>query len=756
MLTRFPSDRIRQLGVLGACMLLVAAPGVGQEPEATPSSPAAAEDDAATPSTGQPTFERVRVVARPDRIDQVPASVSYLDEERLNRHDYSDVHRALSQVAGVLLQDEEGYGLRPNIGMRGTGVQRSSKITTMEDGVLIAPAPYAAPAAYYFPTVGRMEGIEVRKGSSAIRHGPFTTGGALNFLSSSIPEGFGGNLSLAAGDNDTVRGRVKIGDSSERFGWLFETYQFDTSGFKRLDGGGDTGVDLEDYLVKVRVTSAPGAAMFQALEVKAGKTEQFGPETYVGLTQQDFEADPLRRYAGSQEDRIDTDHEQLQARHLLRVNQRIDLTTTVYRNDFFRNWRKLEKVNGVGVANILADPDAFGAELAILRADLQVDSADDALSVRNNRRDYLSQGVQSIVGIRPGGSDSVHDIELGLRYHEDEEDRFQEEDGFRMSASGLMQQTSSGAPGSQANRVSSAEAVALFVQDTIEWGNWSVVPGLRFESIDFERIDYADAARNTVAGRRRNNVDQWIPGVGVGYAIDGKSSLFAGVHRGFSPPGPSDVATDPEQSVNYEIGYRRADGELRTSLVGFFNDYSNLLGACTVASGCADAAVGDVFDGGEVDVAGLEAELNYTLVRGDTRVPINVVYTFTQSEFQTSFDSDFGPWGDVVAGDELPYLPEHQASLGLGVVHGAWSVHSNTVVMDAMRTEAGQGPVPQDESTDSRVVVDLSLQYRATRELGLFVQVRNLTDETYVVARRPAGVRPGLDRTVLAGLRFDF
>ena len=132
-------------------------------------------------------FERMRVVGTPEKQDHATGSVHYLDQERLARQDYENIHRTLTQVPGVNVRDEDGYGLRPNIGMRGSGVERSANITLMEDGVLIAPAPYSAPAAYYFPTAGRMEGIEVSKGSASIRQGPRTNGGVLNMISSSIP-----------------------------------------------------------------------------------------------------------------------------------------------------------------------------------------------------------------------------------------------------------------------------------------------------------------------------------------------------------------------------------------------------------------------------------------------------------------------------------------------------------------------------------------------------------------------------------------
>jgi len=700
-------------------------------------------------------FERVRVVGDPEDSSKNPGSVTYVGKAELAKQSHTDVQQVLSLVPGVNIQEEEGYGLRPNIGMRGSGSERSEKITLMEDGVLIAPAPYAASSAYYFPTMGRMEGLEVRKGSSSIRQGPYSNGGVLNMISKSIPSGFGGTLDLAYGNDATGRGRLNVGDMHERFGWVAETFQMRTDGFKQLDGGGDTGFELEDYLFKFRFNSAPTAAMFQALELKLGKTEQFGNETYLGLAQSDFDRTPIRRYAGSQQDTIDTDHDQYQLRYLVKPSDKLDLTATAYRNGFYRNWHKLQSVAGVDIAPALEQRGL----LAILRG--EVDSDPGALKLRNNRREYFSQGVQVALGIKPGGSGSTHDIEVGLRYHQDQEDRFQEEDGFQM-LDGVMVETGLGDPGSQANRIRDAEALAFYVQDVITLSRWTIIPGVRVELIDFEQRDYGqhDPARTgDDLVSKVSDVQVAIPGVSASYKLNSHSNVFGSVHRGFAPPGPgARDETLPEESINYEFGYRGNHAGLGVDVVGFFNDYDNLLGSDTISSG--GTGEGDMFNGGAVETYGLETGLTYDFDRssgGATGIPLNFTYTYTSAEFKSTFESEFAGWGDhVMYGDELPYVPQHQAALGIGVERLRWSAYANFTYKDQMRTVAGQGPIVEAESTDEHLLLDLTANYKPRRDLRIFVSVRNLTDEIYVAARRPAGARPGLPRTAMAGLVWDF
>src|SRR5690606_9080089 len=259
---------------------------------------------------------------------------------------------------------------RPNIGLRGSGTDRNSRITVMEDGVPIAPAPYSAPAAYYFPTMQRIAAVEVRKGSAAVRSGPRTTGGAINLVSAAIPDApFSGRISLQAGDDDTLLSHVAIGGTggtNGQLGYLVEGLRQSTDGFKDLDGGGGTGYTLDDYLVKLRYATPSEARFAQTLELKLGTTDQHGDETYVGLTLDDFARTPYRRYAASRLDNIHTDHDQIELRHYAAFNDRVDLTTAVYHNRFARNWYKVDRFSTASLAAVLEDPGAHPAEYAWL------------------------------------------------------------------------------------------------------------------------------------------------------------------------------------------------------------------------------------------------------------------------------------------------------------------------------------------------------------------------------------------------------
>lgn len=665
---------------------------------------------------------------------------------------YGNVHDLLRTVPGVNLQEEEGYGLRPNIGIRGSGTERSSKITLMEDGVLIAPAPYAAPAAYYFPLAARMSALEVRSGASQVRYGPRTTGGALNLISSPIPEALQWGVEAGGGPNGTWRTRARAGASVPHAGAMVEAHRIATDGFKTLPSGASTGFQVQDYLAKLRFNTDRRALPYQQVELKAGYHDEQSNETYLGLTNAEFADNPFQRYAASASDRMTADQTQLQLRHFV-TGGTWDVTTTAYRHDFRRNWYKLQSVLGAGLAGVLANPEGNAAAMAILKGGT---SADNALRVRANNREYYAHGIQSTVGFRGASGWLHHHVEAGIRVHRDAEDRLQWEDGHRMT-SGRMERTSQGAPGSQDNRLSVADAVAIFIQDEITVGPWRVTPGLRFESVDFTQTRWAgnDPGRRTPTSAGQNAARAWIPGVSVSREAGPGVDVFAGLHRGFGPPGPgADSATGAEQSWNYEFGARLIRRGIHLQVATYVNDYGNILGAETLASG-GDGS-GDAFNGGAALVRGLEAMMAWDLAAGRSaglRLPLSLSYSYTNAQFRSDFQSDFDSWGEVAVGDQLPYVAASQVSASLGAITPAIAVTATLTGSTPMRTTAGQGERDPVNSVDGFVTASLSAEYHVHRLGTLFAAVQNLTDVAYSVARRPAGLRPGLPRTVLAGVR---
>jgi Fe(3+) dicitrate transport protein len=250
------------------------------------------------------TFNSVSVIGKNGNGKRLTGSAQSLNRAVLERQDYSDIHRVLREIPGVEVREEDGFGLRPNIGIRGTSIDRSGKVAVMEDGILVAPAPYSASAAYYFPSVGRMSGVEVRKGSSQVPYGPSTTGGVINFLSTPIPAENSGKLQMMIGENATGKLLGYYGGSTEQVGWLLETFQHQSDGFKTIDGREatrenrfqqkNTGFDRADWLAKLRFNTSTKASVYQEFEIKAGRTDEFSNETYLGLTQADFDAPDQR------------------------------------------------------------------------------------------------------------------------------------------------------------------------------------------------------------------------------------------------------------------------------------------------------------------------------------------------------------------------------------------------------------------------------------------------------------------------------
>ncbi|MCY3837422.1 MAG: TonB-dependent receptor [Gammaproteobacteria bacterium] len=463
-----------------------------------------------------------------------------------------------------------------------------------------------------------MAAFEVLKGPAAISQGPYTIGGAFNMISTPIPVEPRGSLFAETGQHGTSRLHGTYGAFGEHgLGYLLETHQWFSDGFQSIDrSDNDTGLDVRDYTVKLAFAPAQSA---QRVELKIQLAEQTSNQSYLGLADEDFRNDPQRRYGLSTLDNIRTDHEQVIVRPEYAPVDAWKLTTTAYDNRHARNWFKTEGIDLDGSANaetlsrtswssvvqaVNRGTALRGRTATELAAILHgtADTAPGSIQLRANDRQYESRGVQFGVSWSGLSGGALHALRIGVRYHEDQEDRLQRNSSYRQE-NGMLRLDDRGRLGNAGNRIQEAEAVAIFVQDRIDIGDWTLTPGLRYEAIDQRRTRYeirpgrtgnpASRAAGNLRSTRANRTRIVLPGIGALYRMNDRATLLAGVHKGFTAPSNApDVR--PEEALNYEFGIRFRAPVVQFEAVAFLSDYDNLLGECTSSSG-VDCEVGDAF-----------------------------------------------------------------------------------------------------------------------------------------------------------------
>lgn len=712
-----------------------------------------------TDTARQPArLDRVEIVEDPNDPRKMSGSVYVVSEEDLEKFEHTDIHRILRDVPGVYFQEEDGLGLRPNIGIRGSGSGRNEKISVMEDGILVAPAPYAAPAAYYFPTAGRMRGVEVLKGPDTLLYGPFTVGGALNLLSTSIPEQASGMLNAEVGAFGTQKLHGHYGATEGQWGLLLETYQKQVDGFQDIDRSDrGTGYDTQDYVAKLRWRSAADAVFAQQVDIKAQYSDEYSDQSYIGLTEADFRRDSTRRYGLTERDRMENRHKGFSLRHQIAFGLDTVLASTVYRNETARNWYKVDRINGQSISAFLNSANNGNAA-----AQAALDGSADVagIQIKANDRSYTAQGVQFELSQALFTGDVRHDVVTGVRWHQDEVDRFQPVDVFDQINGSLVYQSSIAPTGSN-NALEDANAFSAWLMDHITLGDLRLTTALRYEDINTRLRQYGDPGRTVISTRRSNNVNKLTAGLGATYALDEVWTLLAGVHQGFAPAGAgADRGNEGEESLNYELGARFRDGSRGMDAILFYSDYRNAVQNCSVAVPCAGGATTGSTQQGEADVYGLELALTADLYsQGAYTVPGRLAYTHTRNKITKSSDD-----GSVLYGDNLSYLPEHVASATVGLEHSAgWKAYASLSYVSSMcidnQCDREYGIVrPSNRlfETDSYVTVDLAAAYPLTPAAEVYVKVDNVFDEEKIVARSPAGARVNMPRYVGAGVRLSF
>ena len=673
---------------------------------------------------------RVDVIGKTGALNESPGSAAVIDGQTLEQSRVFNVNEALRKVPGVHVREEEGVGLRPNIGMRGLNPTRSTKTLLLEDGLPLSFAPYGDNASYYHPPIDRYEAIEVSKGSQVIRFGPQTAGGVMNYITPEPQKEFGGFVGLAAGTRGYINGHMMVTGN----GAIADIYH------KESDGARD---NMHSRLDDLNFKWAGQLNDDNKLVLRATHFREHSQLTYAGLTQAEYDANP--RQNPFRNDYFDANRTGLSATHEARIEGGSKLVTSIYGAYFDRDWWRQASQS----------TDCASRDLAAI----------SGCAVNGRLRQYTTLGIDSRMFRRIDAFGIENHLEYGVKFHTEHQRRRQ------------LQYANYGAYTSdqrdpanyvQENQARKTEALSAFVSNRMQLSEQlAVTPVIRVERVRNQRLFYADNNASTAnSGSMTSSFTEFVPGIGATYAIDARNAVYGGVHRGFSPPRVEDaisgagtvVDLQAEKSVNAEIGWRgKPTDTLSLDVAAFRNDFSNLVQVGSIAGGSTGYQQGKaLFQGIE-----LAAQIDKLARIDDGEVFSRIAWTWLPvAEQRTAFSSKIdGSTVPGAIGNRLPYAPENLLNVTLGYraaknwnarieyvyVGSQYSDFANTVVATA---SGQQGLI------DAYGIWNAVLNY-TVGQATFFVAGKNIADTTYVVDRT-RGIQVGMPRTVQAGMKYAF
>lgn len=678
-----------------------------------------------------------------------------ISKSRLKNISTTDVARALKESPGVYIREEDGVGLRPNIGLRGTNPDRSKKVVILEDGVLIGPAPYAAPAAYYTPSMLTTESLEVFKGFTALPFGPNSIGGAINYKTPDYIAQDKTTADVSYGSYGTGILKLGLNKKVSDYGVILIYGRSQSDGFKELDNGQATGF-LQNYvLLKVqRAIEISGHA--HLFELRLGYGDEDSHETYLGLTETDFEKKPFRRYNSSELDEMTWNHKKFQLEHLTETGSNSNVKTTLYHHTFERAWYRLDgfRDSTRTIRSVLKDPTGTNASFYEVLSGTEDSAnlgANADLLVANNDREYFSQGLQSQLEINNLWSPEVPSkTVIKALIHRDQIKRKHDADYYSMT-SGAMIRTSDSRVTTARNKEGAA-ALALIAQDESQFGKFTLLPQFRYESVTFNFDDELNS-RNK---KRTDSV--FIPGIGLAYQINEALSSRVAVNQAATLAGLDSLGKESrEESINKEVSltWQSKSRQEQFEILYFHNDYGNITGTCTASTGCTSSQLDQQYDGGKATIQGIEARASKGLQWRQFWIPLQLNYTVIDGHFADTFISSNAEWGtgQVNSGDPLPYVPLTQMTAIVGLEFGRTKqslIINHSGKMYDQSVENGRREIP------SYGLIDYTAQYQTRQNLSVRLKLDNIFNKTYTASLKPFGYRPGKPFTATIGLTYDF
>lgn len=670
------------------------------------------------------------LVGSPESLEQTAGSLQIVDKLELEKSRVFNFSEALRKVTGVNVRDEEGFGLRPNIGIRGTNPTRSSKILLLEDGLPLSYAPYGDNASYYHPPIERFESVEVLKGSGQLSYGPTTIAGVVNYITPNPPEKTTFSLKLIGGNRDFFNGNAQFGGTYGKTGILFNLNRKQGEGARE-----NVRSKLSDFSSKIVQTINSR----HVLTAKFSLLKEDSQVTYSGLTEAEYAVNP--RGNPFLNDNFDAYRTGFSLQHTVVLNSKTTLTTNGYYNYFSRDWWRQSSNSG-------QRPNQIGGNCRGLI---------DLLTTCGNEgrlRDYKTFGIEPRFNIVFNVGKLRNDFNAGFRLHAERQARIQKNGSTPTARNGVIVE----------DNLRENNALSAFAQNRFIYKNVAVTAGFRVERIDFRRVNrLTDASGKT-------GITEIIPGIGVSFNAFKNTTFFAGVHRGFAPPRTEDIISntggvielDAEKSRNYEVGFRtRPINGVSFESTFFRTNYENQIVPAGIAGG-----IGSVFtNGGKTLHRGIELNARFdssNIFKTSYNIYFQTAYTnlFDAAFAGTRQSSVVGFSNISVSGNRLPYTPKQLVTSSIGYSYKQFDgfVESNYIGRQFSDDLNVTNPVANGQrgAIASQIYWNATANYKIERfKSTLFMTAKNIFDRTFIVDRA-RGILPSSPRLLQVGWKINF
>jgi hemoglobin/transferrin/lactoferrin receptor protein len=664
--------------------------------------------------------------------DDIPATVEVINAQRLESGQMRDIRDIVRDIPNVSVQRAPARfslagaptGRAGNAGFNIRGLD-GNRVLILNDGIRV-PRSYAFGSNSFgrdYSDISLLKRVEIIKGPSSALYGSDGLAGLVNFISLQ-PEDFlsqdktwGGRAGIAYSGDDkglglgtTVAG--KAGDSMQ---WLLSAQ---LSKAKALENQGSNDAPSID-----RTTPNPQKDKGRALLGKVVLQPNAAQKHTLSLDNVDKQSDYQLLSARAQLPLAGT------AAQIAAATLSADAFTTQERTRF--TWDARYKTD-------IAIADNVQTVVSLQRAHSQEYVGEDRNTSADRVRDVTYNEKTTQLGLQADklvrmGTDTAQKITYGIDYVHTKVNNLN---------TGVTPPFGETFPLKRFPDTTET-STALYVQDEIILGNWTVSPAVRYDrfSIDASQAGFAPPSSTPAASLSGSAAS---PKLGVLYRATPQWSVFGNYASGFKAPNAGQVNAffenltsfyktipnpnlKPEKSRNLELGVRGNLDALTLDVSAFTGRFKDLIEDSRQVGGAGVPGNPTIFQSvniGNVTISGFEVKANVqwgSFAGGKMSSP--VAYGQTKGK-------------DNATGKPLNSIDPAKLSTGLAFNTAAWEMRLS-VTHYAGKSEGDidsasiVAPPTAQFTVPSATTLDLSGQWRIRKDLRLNVALNNLTNKKY-------------------------